>query len=486
MKELVFFTGSALVVPLGVVAGSMSRLVRTALFFGVILGTTVTERLDINLISREWYRGTTRGFEVSFVDLLVWMLLGSALVSRLSRRRAIRWPAALMPLLAYFGYCLMSLGYCEPKLFGAFEVMKIGRSILVFLAVFLFVESRRELRLLLIALACTMGIEGFSALKERYMLGVHRVRGTLAHPNSLSMFCCMVAPILTAALMSTERVRVRILLTGGLLLAVGCVVLTISRTGFVTLGLVLFGTVAACTAGRLSLRHVAIGVVVLVASAGVAWKSWDTLKERFGESSLADEYFGEVTEGRGVYLRLAKNIVADHPLGIGLNNWSYAVSNTYGPAIGMHYVPYSGTEDSPDQEIPYASGLDAAQAAPAHNLMALTVGELGWPGAMLLMLIWIRSLMVGAAFLLRRSPDIVSRFGLGAFFGILAAILQSVTEWELRQTQILFLYNVVLGGLVAAAVIWRQEKHARSRAMRARRIAPAAPPATVAAPASLT
>ena len=61
-------------------------------------------------------------------------------------------------------------------------------------------------------------------------------------------------------------------------------------------------------------------------------------------------------------------------------NWSYWVSNKIGPQHGYKFVPYKGTDREPRTIIPSDSNVDEAQAAPAHNLGALTVGELGIPG----------------------------------------------------------------------------------------------------------
>ena len=38
----------------------------------------VTYKLDINFHSHYWYRGTTRGLEVSLVDILAWSVLISS------------------------------------------------------------------------------------------------------------------------------------------------------------------------------------------------------------------------------------------------------------------------------------------------------------------------------------------------------------------------------------------------------------------------
>jgi hypothetical protein len=40
-----------------------------------------------------------------------------------------------------------------------------------------------------------------------------------------------------------------------------------------------------------------------------------------------------------------------------------------------------------------------AQAAPAHSLAALTVGELGIPGLVLLTVLWLRWFQMGSSFL---------------------------------------------------------------------------------------
>ena len=127
---------------------------------------------------------------------------------------------------------------------------------------------------------------------------------------------------------------------------------------------------------------------------------------------------------------------------------------------GMDYVPYEGTETKPDQEVTHASGVDAAQAAPAHNLLALTLGELGAVGVFLFVVLWARWFWLGIAFLSRRSPQLISRLGVGLLFGIAAAFLQSGTEWSYRQTNIFFLFHIFVGALAA---MYFARKHGSER-----------------------
>src|SRR5690606_14245606 len=139
-------------------------------------------------------------------------------------------------------------------------------------------------------------------------------------------------------------------------------------------------------------------------------KSWDTLMERFGGLDISTEFGegqgGERYQGRGMYFELAEAIISDRPMGVGLNNWSYYVSNVYGPPLGYNYRGYEGTETMPDLTPLPGSNLMSGQAAPAHNLLALTTGELGWIGLILLVSTWIAWLRMCLPFILKRDEGI--------------------------------------------------------------------------------
>jgi hypothetical protein len=176
---------------------------------------------------------------------------------------------------------------------------------------------------------------------------------------------------------------------------------------------------------------------------------------RYSESSLEEEYFDPAVDGRGVYLRLSAAIVKDHFLGVGLNNWSYAVSRTYGPRIGYRFEDYDfltsvyGTSD--DKQF-----ANSYLAAPAHNLAALTLGELGIPGLAIFMLLWMRWLSMAAPFLFLPRGEPMRAMGVGLLFCILGIFGQCLTEWVYRQTPILLTFYILLGALASVAHARRQ------------------------------
>jgi hypothetical protein len=441
------------VVPAAILGASivacMSRRVRDVFFVLLVFLSPMIERVDVNFVSREWYRGTSRGFEFSILDILSISLLVSAVLCPRNGESRWYWPASLGLMVLFFLYACGNVAACDPKLFGLFELFKMARGLILVLAVAYYVRSERELQLLIFALAALVCFESLLALKQRYLDGINRVPGTIDDSNSLSVFLCLTAPVLVAAVNSRLPPILKALCGAGIALACVGEILTISRAGVVILASMLAGAAAATASYRLTPRKIAVCCVIALAAAGVTAKSWNTLQARFQSSTLEEEYGNHHNLGRGYYIRVAEAIVAEHWFGIGLNNWSYRVSNQYGPKLGYRFVPYRGTDKEPSDVIPPNSNIDEAQAAPAHSLAALTAGELGIPGLFLLALLWIRWFQMAGSFLWNRTPDPLRRIGVGIFFGFAGIFLQSLTEWVFRQSPIYYVFHILLGTLAS-------------------------------------
>src|SRR5581483_2633894 len=137
----------------GIFLSTISQRLRTFFFVLMIPLSALTERVDVNFMSRDWYRGTTRGFEVSLVDVLSISLLVSALLApRRAGDKAWFWPASLGGMLLYFALAAFCVGLADPKIFGLFELSKMLRGLIMFVAVGLFVRGERELRWLILGL----------------------------------------------------------------------------------------------------------------------------------------------------------------------------------------------------------------------------------------------------------------------------------------------------------------------------------------------
>ena len=163
----------------------------------------------------------------------------------------------------------------------------------------------------------------------------------------------------------------------------------------------------------------------------------------------------DAVETRGTYWRLGFAIADEQPYGVGLNNWSYAVSKKYGPKLGYLYNDYDEiTWDASKEKDP-----DINFAPPGHSLAVITWGELGGAGLFIFTLLWLRWFQMGSTFLLGRlNTDPMHRVGIGLLFGTGGIFLQSLTEWTYRQTPIMMTFHAMMGALAALYYARSQRK----------------------------
>jgi O-antigen ligase len=437
------------------VAATWSQRVRDAFFFFMVCFAVLAERMDVNFFSQAWYRGTTRGIQVTLLVIVAFGLLVGCLLGRGAGERRWFWPASLGVLLLYFVYAVVSVVVSEPKIFGTYELSKMVSAIVVFLAAAAYVRTKREWTLLLIALGCAVGFEGIWAVKQRFITRLDRVAGTLDHANSLSMYLCMTVPPLVAGAYAGWSRGLRWFCAGAAALGTIGLGLTFSRAGIPVLGAVVLGTIVTCASWKLTPSRVIVRLLLVLCAVALVAGSWSKMQERYAEASLQEEYLDPTVDGRGIYLRLASMLATDHFFGVGLNNWSYHVSRSYGAKLGFRFVDYEyltsvyGTED---EELFANSYL----AAPAHNLAALTLGELGVPGLLIFAALWARWFFMGAAFLPLPREDPMRVMGVGLFFATCGIFGQSLTEWTYRQAPILFTFYILLGALASLTAVRRQ------------------------------
>lgn len=420
-------------------------------------GAVLTEKLDINFYSAYWYRGTTRGFEVTFVDVLAWALLCSTVLAPRHGRERLYWPAGLGPMLLFGLAAGVSVMMGSPQVFGWYELSKLVRGLAVFLAAAYFVRRERDRAILVLSLSAAVLLEGATAVRQRMLEGVFRATGTLDHPNSLSMYLCLVAPVLLAASASDLARPVRWIGGAAVAVAAVTVLLTLSRAGIPAFAIVVGGTAWRAGLLRFTPRNVVAAAIAGVAVAVMVTKSWDLLMARYQSASLEEEYFDTKGEGRGYYFRQAGIVLAEEPYGVGLGNWSYWVSKKYGARAGMRYEDYDDIAFPPPNDL-----LPMYRhAAPAHNLGVLTAGEIGWAGLGVFALVWLRWFHLGAGFLRGPWAGAGPPLGAGIFFGCAGVFLQSFTEWTFRQTQIFLTFHVLVGTL---AGLQRERRNARGAA----------------------
>src|SRR5438105_9740560 len=274
----------------GTIATCFSKRLRDLFFIAMILLAPMTEDYDINFMSRDFYRGTTRGIEISLVDVLsVSILISSVLFPRPDQKRFF-WPASLGLMLIFFAYCCFNVALADPNIFGVFDLSKMIRGMTMFVTVAFFVQSEREMKLLLFALGLIICWEGVQGFRQRYQYHMERVPGTLDDSNSLSVFLCTTAPLFVAAINSRIPVWLKLLSAATVGAACLGVVLTVSRAGVTIMAAMLLAATLVTISWRITARKVICTLLIICTAAGIAAKSWNTLQSRFKSSDLAQEY----------------------------------------------------------------------------------------------------------------------------------------------------------------------------------------------------
>ncbi|MCA9582405.1 MAG: hypothetical protein KC416_11465, partial [Myxococcales bacterium] len=138
-------------------------------------------------------------------------------------------------------------------------------------------------------------------------------------------------------------------------------------------------------------------------------------------------------EARELFNEASSMMLSDHPMGVGINNYSYIVSEEgYSERVGLPEVDANGI---------------------VHNIYWLTAAELGWHGFVAYILMLLAPLLLAAKTAWRARKSILGDLAFSLGFGLLLFDVQGVMEWASRQPTLLYVYWI---GATMVAGIARQ------------------------------
>ncbi|MGI6302033.1 MAG: O-antigen ligase family protein [Verrucomicrobiota bacterium] len=448
LKYLIFWAVFLGGIPIGII---LCTVFRSAIHWTAVLllwATAVPESAGINFFSRELYRTSTRGVEVSLVDLCA--LVMCAAIFMQPARFKIRWippltvPYAVYILIALASWSLVGPAFGVPDGMGAppydrfevglyplFEISKVIRGCFVYWVMVNYLQEKGAVRALVVGFAVTAFYMALVSLTDRYLFGVHRVQATLGHANSLATYMAMTGTVMFAFALGNPRWLISglfTLLTG---LAGGSVILTISRGGLMALAVGLYAVWSALYRRFFNIKNTVIVVFSLGAGLVVLWMAADTLRTRFVDEQDA----GADLEYRRLYNEEGRLMARDHLLGVGMGNFSAWSWNRYAELV--------------DPELP--------PGTPAHNIWYLTAGELGIPGLLALIWIWARFYAMTLPVLWGKGVDLLTVLAVAAVASTLVCHLQSLLQLGYRQTPMYFMIRILMAAAVAAYLDRREE-----------------------------
>lgn len=354
------------------------------------------------------FRGETRGLDICVIDFLSVILL-IALPPRTS-------PTAMkFARYSYLAMAALSITQAVLPGYAAFSVWKLVRAYAAFAVITRAMDHLQYGPAVLRGFALGVIYVSWLAVYQRYGQGYPQSPGTFGHQNTLGMTLCLFFPIFFV--MTLEGFGGRLAEFAAASAAVG-VLMTLSRS---SMGMVALTALVACAYALRDINRRKTWILTGCFALGLAGIAaiGDTLIDRFLN---APEVSGEA---RDMFEDGASMMFSDHPVGIGINQYSYYLAELgYGKAAG---VP------------------DGDEGGIVHNIYWLTLTELGVQGLIAFLLVLFFPFAYAVGLLLRSPKPLVRAFGLGIVLGMLSFLLQGFYEWAARQAPLAYIYWMYVG-----------------------------------------
>lgn len=364
---------------------------------GMLMFCTGTIDASAALITWPGWQGLSKGIIISLIDTIVLALI----FTRHKRlNKAHFWPLIIIFAIPIF----VSVALAPEKQAAMFIVAQIAQMAVLFVALSGELQRPSAIRSLIQGLSIGLMIQAGYVLSQKAS-GAIQASGTMPHQNILGMTVELAALPILAALLEGEKSK---LAYGGLL--GGLIIIA----GGGSRGTMLFFAMGAAILLVLSLvrRNVTrkwqiVGMAALACAVAVPM-AMGTLSERFG----GDSVMAQETE-RAAFERAAAAMSADHPLGVGANNF-VSVNNLQG------YAARSGLDWAP-----------ALRSKPAHNAFLVSRAETGWAGEIALIILLSGLVWAGlkAGFRMKKVP--IFGISLGCASAIFVVALHSMYEYAI-------------------------------------------------------
>lgn len=456
MKYALFALALAGSIPLAAVC-SLSKKYIARLMGLVFVVVLCFDGTAVNFISYEFYRGTSRGLEVSLAYILSFaVLLSVALASFLRpvKRTSLFASPGTWLFLAYFAWCAVSAvvndnallvreatlgGVWTPhfllrgRLLSLFELWKMAMLFLVYAATYSYLSRLRDAKAIFRSLAFVV-LAVFLMVVRDHLAGIYQVRGPFPHPNSLAMFMTLAGSVFFAAYLNLPKSFFRTSCACAFVAASGIVFRTYSRGAILCYPLSVGFTALVSLCARFSPRKVLrLAPLALAGLLGLALMM-PRIVERFEK---APESSGEK---RRFFARTALNVVRDHPVaGVGINNWAVFLNG------------HEGYQD------PSPAGRDEkGDIGIVETIYLLTAAECGWVGLALLLAWFAYFWLVALRLAFRLARTRWAYIPVGMLGGLTGCYLQSGLEWVLKQQLNFLLLMVCFATLAWLNQHWRE------------------------------
>jgi hypothetical protein len=438
LKYIIFFFVLFIGVPIGVIFAKRFIYIEKFFWFLLLFFTARTE--DINFISMETYRGTSRGFEIGLVDITA-IILFFLIYSRKDKYPITLPPASYIYFL-YFTFSFFSIMNSDVYVYSFFELWKMVRMYFYFFVVYNLVRSFDDIEDFLKYMVIIVGFITIIVLKQKYLEGMFQTKGPFPHQNSLVMYMIVYGSVFLSYLLNVKDAKIYVWIIAFGAASVD-IISTLSRGGMAVFSISIFIIFVLSYRHKFTMKKLGITLVFFICATGILYKASDTIMERI---KTAPE---ESLDVRVVLAEAAQNMANDKVFGIGLNNFGLKINPPY------HYGDHIQRKD------------DDEKGGIVETVYLLIAAETGWANLFVfisfLMFFYFKNIKNYMA--LKKGKLKKYRYIPMAFIGCLTSMyLQSTMEWVLKQTnnfyQLMFIFAIIA---VVSRLIKKGVKNEKSK-----------------------
>jgi hypothetical protein len=437
-KYILFFCSALFGIPIAFILAKHYKYIENILFFLFIFLTC--QMIDINLISREAFRITSRGFEFGLVDIFA-IIFFKLILDRKASHPIKKLPPGSILYFLYFFFSLLSIFNSDSLLFSSFEVFKMVKMYFFYWVIYNYINSKKQLKFLTNCISITILYIFTHVIVEKYILGHYQVTGPLPHQNSLVMYLLPFVSIVFAYLLENspdikilpsqlfnilQIIRHYIYWLLALLTGIISIFFTLSRGGIAAFAISFIIIMFLSLTSRFSAKKLSIFFLIFILGSGITLRAADTIINRFKTAPI---------ESGNVRIQLAKaaiNMANDNPFGIGLNNFGIKINYPYD--YGQHIIHRNKLPED-------------AKNGLVETIYLMIAAETGWIN-LGFFLLWIGSMYytnIRNFFRYKKSNYRYLTIGLAG--GLSAIYIESTLEWVLKQSnnfyQLMLIFAVI-------------------------------------------
>lgn len=389
--------------------------------------------LIIAPISWAMWPGFVKGLEVSLLDVFAIAIILSYPKSR------VRSPIMIV-LPLYVLAALFSMAFSGIAEAAFFYVWQLIRVTLLFVAVAKVCQDERGPRSLALGMIAGLCFEAVYAIEQR-LTGVTQATGTFDHQNLLGMVSHFAVFPALALLLVEGKSRAPLfgVVAGLVVVILGASRATIGLAGIGYVALLLLSTLRRPTSRKSMI--VSTGLIMMAVAAPLALYS---LQKRFDVAPISQDY-----DERAAFERAARQVIADHPMGVGANQY-VIVSNTQGYSANAGVAWNSGS-----------------RSTNVHNTYLLVQAETGYIGLFAFIAVLLTPIMIAYRYAWRYRKDLRGDLMLGLGIGLTVVSIHCFYEWIFMEYPVQALFAIDIGMIAGLARQMAAGKSNKSKLRRA-------------------